>query len=275
MHRPGGYVVDKNSRFVALAALRQRISALERPTQKRVSVEPDTAWLPGIKTLDGALPPHGLTLGALHEAAGATGADRPSAAAFLAALLQRLSRRAGRKTVLVCESGAGRSGRLYGWGWRDLGGNPAALLMVRARHDKEVLWVMEEGLRSGALAAVFAAIRSTGFTMARRLSLAAQEGMTPALLLRDDGLVPTSAAATRWLVRTLPSAHDPLDIRAPGAPRWQLGLVRCRGGRPARCDVEWHHETSAFRVVAALGHRPATALADQQGTLRSALLRAG
>ncbi len=267
--------MDKNSRLVALAALRQRISALERPTQTRVPAEPDTAWLPGIKTLDGALPLHGLTLGALHEAAGAADTDGPSAVAFLAALLQRLSRRDGRETILVCESGAGRSGRLYGWGWRDLGGNPTELLMVRARHDKEALWIMEEGLRSAALAAVFAAIRSTGFTMTRRLSLAAQESMTPALLLRDDGLAPTSAAATRWLVRTLPSAHDSLDIRAPGAPRWSLGLVRCRGGRPARCDVEWHHETGAFRMVAALGHRPAAAAADQQRTLRSALLRAG
>ena len=267
--------MDKNSRLVALTALRQQISALERPTQTRVSAEPDTAWLPGIRTLDGALPLHGLTLGALHEAAGAANTDGPSAAAFLTALLQRLSRRDGRETILVCESGAGRSGRLYGWGWRALGGNPAELLMVRVRHDKEALWVLEEGLRSGALAAVFATIRSTGFTMTRRLSLAAQESMTPALLLRDDGLVPTSAAATRWLVRTLPSARDPLDIRAPGAPRWHLGLVRCRGGRPARCDVEWHHETGAFRVVAALGHRSAAAAADQQRTLRSALPRAG
>ena len=271
MHGPGGQVVDKNSRLVALAALRQRISALERPAPTRVSVEPDAAWRPGIETLDDALPPHGLTPGALHEAAGATGPDEPSAAAFLAALLQRLPRRDGRETILVCEGAAGRSGRLYGWGWRALGGDPAALLTVRARHDREVLWAMEEGLRSGALAAVSAAIRNTGFTMTRRLSLAAQEGMTPALLLRDDGLVPASAAATRWRVRTLPSAPDPLDIRAPGTPRWRLGLVRCRGGRPARCDVEWHHEAGAFRVAAALGHRPAAAVAGQPG----ARLRAG
>ena len=265
--------MDKNSRFIALATLRQRITTLEGPPKKHTPVEPDSAWLPGIKTLDDALPPNGLTLGALHEASGATGTDAPSAAAFLVALLHRLSHRAGRNTVLVCESDASRSSRLHGWGWRDLGGDPDALLIVRARHDKEVLWAVEEGLRSGALTAVFAEIRSIGFTMTRRLSLAAQESMTPALLLRDDGLVPTSAAATRWLVRALPSARDSLDLRAPGAPRWRLGLVRCRGGRPARCNVEWHHEAGAFRVAAALGHRPATAT-HQRNTVRPAVLRA-
>lgn len=273
MNETGGHVVDNSSRFVALATLRQRITALEGPPKKHTPVEPDSAWLPGIKTLDDALPPNGLTPGALHEASGTTGTDGPSAAAFLVALLHRLSHRAGRDTVLICESDASRSGRLHGWGWRDLGGDPDALLIVRARHDKEVLWAMEEGLRSGALAAVFAEIRSIGFTMTRRLSLAAQESMTPALLLRDDGLVPTSAAATRWLVRTLPSAHDSLDIRAPGAPRWRLGLVRCRGGRPARCNVEWHHEAGTFCVAAALGHRPATAI-HERNTFRPAVLRA-
>ncbi len=275
MDGPSVYAVDNNSRSVELAALRQRITALERTEENHVPVEPDTTWLLGIKALDNALPPNGLMLGALHEASGTTGADEPSAAAFLAVLLHRLSRRTGRDTVLVCESDASRFGRLHGWGWRDLGGDPAALLIVRARHDKEVLWVMEEGLRSGALAAVFAEIRSTGFTMTRRLSLAAQEGMTPALLLRCDGLVPASTAATRWQVAALPSSGDSLDIRAPGAPRWHLELVRCRAGRPARCDVEWHHETGAFRMVTALGHRSATPATNQRDAPHPVVLRAG
>ena len=184
MDGPSGYAVDNNSRSIELAALRQRITTLERTEKNHVPVELDTTWLLGIKALDNALPPNGLARYALHEASGVTSADGPSAAAFLAALLHRLPYRTGRDTVLVCETGTSRFGRLHGWGWRDLGGDPATLLIVRARNDKEILWAMEEGLRSGALAAVFAEIRSAGFTMTRRLSLAAQEGMTPALLLR-------------------------------------------------------------------------------------------
>lgn len=275
MDGPSGYAVDNNSRSIELAALRQRITTLERTEKNHVPVELDTTWLLGIKALDNALPPNGLARYALHEASGVTSADGPSAAAFLAALLHRLPYRTGRDTVLVCETGTSRFGRLHGWGWRDLGGDPATLLIVRARNDKEILWAMEEGLRSGALAAVFAEIRSAGFTMTRRLSLAAQEGMTPALLLRHDELVPSSAAATRWKVSALPSAGDPLDAHAPGALRWDLGLVRCRGGRPTRREVEWHLETGTFHMVAALGNRSTTSAVGWQITSHPAVHRTG
>ena len=132
--------------------------------------------------LDGALPEGGLAADGLHEAAGASGADGPAAAAFLAALLARRMRggeRAGeRGTVLVCQSrgGAARFGRLHGPGWRDLGLEPADLLILRARRERDVPWAMEEGLRCGALAAVLAEAEGIEFIVSRRLALAAAEG---------------------------------------------------------------------------------------------------
>ena len=155
-------------------------------------------------------------------------------------------------------AGPARFGRLHGPGWRDLGLEPADLLILRARREKDVPWAMEEGLRCGALAAVLAEAESIEFTASRRLALAAAEGATPALLLRHDGLGPASAALTRWRVTALPGSADPFDEGAPGLPRWRLALVRARGGRPATCDVEWNRETGGFRMAAALADRPAT-----------------
>ena len=221
-------------------------------------------WSLGVSALDGALPEGGLAPDGLHEAAGASAADGPAAAAFLAALLARRVRggeRAGeRGTVLVCQSrgGAARFGRLHGPGWRDLGLEPADLLILRARRERDVPWAMEEGLRCGALAAVLAEAEGIEFTVSRRLALAAAEGGTPALLLRHDALGPASAALTRWRVTALPGRADPFDEGAPGLPRWRLALVRARGGRPATCDVEWNRETGDFRMAAALADRPAT-----------------
>ena len=264
-----------------LDALRRRIAALER----RAPVLEGAAggsragrpWSLGMGALDDALPEGGLVADGLHEAAGASAADGPAAAAFLAALLARRVRGGAcggeRGAVLVCQSrgGAARFGRLHGPGWRDLGLEPADLLILRARRERDVPWAMEEGLRCGALAAVLAEVEGTLFTASRRLALAAAEGATPALLLRHDELGPASAAQTRWRVTALPGRADPFDEGAPGLPRWRLALVRARGGRPATCDVEWNRETGDFRVAAALADRPATprAAAPRAGTVEA------
>ena len=241
-----------------LEALRRRIAALERrPPALEGAAGGSRAgrpWSLGVSALDGALPAGGLAADGLHEAAGAGAADGPAAAAFLAA------QRAGeRGAVLVCQSrgGAARFGRLHGPGWRDLGLEPADLLILRARRERDVPWAMEEGLRCGALAAVLAEAEGIEFIVSRRLALAAAEGATPALLLRHDALGPASAALTRWRVTALPGRADPFDEGAPGLPRWRLALVRARGGRPAACDVEWNRETGDFRMAAALADRPA------------------
>ena len=243
------------------AALRRRIAELEgRPTG--IASESEASWtarpwLLGVDALDRALPETGLAPDGLHEASGAAAADGP-AVAFLVALLARLGRTGRRGTVLVCQSrsGAARFGRVHGPGGRDLGLDPADLLLLCARRDRDVSWAAEEGLRCGALAAVLAEVESIGFTASRRLSLAAGEGRTPALLLRHDGLGPASAARTRWRVTALPGGADPFDGAAPGPPRWRLDLARCRGGRPATHDVEWNRETGDFRVAAAMADRP-------------------
>ena len=254
-----------------LAALRRRIAVLERrpATMDGTDVRrrPVQPWVPGVDGLDDALPVGGLAPDGLHEAAGESAADGPAAAAFLATLLVRLVRNGRSGAVLVCQSrdGAARFGRLHGPGWRDLGLEPADLLVLRARREGDVPWAMEEGLRCGGLSAVLAEVEGIEFTASRRLALAAAEGGTPGLLLRHDGLGPASAAFTRWRVAALPGGADPFDEEAPGLPRWRLELARCRGGRPAACDVEWKRETSDFRVAAALADRPATPRAAAPG----------
>ena len=253
-----------------LEALRRRIAALERRTPALEDAEGAAGaaggsragrpWSLGVGALDDALPETGLAPDGLHEAAGESAADGPAAAAFLAVLLARRVRTGERGAMLVCQSrnGAARFGRLHGPGWRDLGLEPADLLILRARRERDVPWAMEEGLRCGALAAVLAEAEGIEFTVSRRLALAAAEGGTPALLLRHDELGPASAAQTRWRVAALPGRADPFDEGAPGLPRWRLALVRARGGWPAAGDVEWNRETGDFRMAAALADRPAT-----------------
>ncbi|MDE0408864.1 MAG: hypothetical protein OXN81_13515, partial [Alphaproteobacteria bacterium] len=133
-----------------LDALRRRIAALERRTPALEDAADGSRagrpWALGVDVLDDALPAGGLAADGLHEAAGESAADGPAAAAFLAALLagrvRARERGSERGAVLVCQSrnGAARFGRLHGPGWRDLGLEPADLLILRARREKDVPW---------------------------------------------------------------------------------------------------------------------------------------
>lgn len=251
---------------VGLAALRRRVGELERQARalEREQPGPVLPWRFALEPLDHALPQDGLAPDGVHEAAGVRHMDAAAAAGFLAALLRRLERRDGRDTVLVCQdpAAAGRYGRPYGPGWVTLGHDPQRFVIARPARTRDVPWIVEQGLRSASLAAVVAETGRIGFTASRRLSMAAREGHTPALLLCLDGIETASAAATRWHVTSLPGAADPFDARAFAAPRWRLDLKRCRGGKPQRRDVEWDHETGDFRMAAALAHRPAVPVAD-------------
>ncbi len=252
---------------VNLSALRRHIAALERRSPTRqlrpaVTGREPRPWRIGLDALDAALPTAGLSPCGIHEAAGATAADRPAAMAFLVALLVRSGRRG---LVPVCQGPGGitQSGRLYGPGWHALGADPAALLIVETRCERDSLWAMEECLRSGTAAAVLGETERLSFVASRRLALAARESGTPLLLLRGSGLDDASAAFSRWRVSTLSPeypdlvARTPFDIGAPGPSRWRVEMLRCRGGRPTTGDMEWNRETGDFGMVAALADRPA------------------
>ena len=203
----------------------------------------------GAAAIDGALPWGGLPRAALHEVIGRPGA----ASGFAAALLARFA--GPRGVVLWCRRERG----LYGPGLAALGLDSARLIVVRGRTHRDVLWAMEEGLRSGAPAAVLGEADGARPVALRRLQLAAETGGVAALLLhRDNRQNPPSitAAVTRWRVAAAPAAGD--------APRWRLDLVRCRGGGSRSWLVEWPHGTTGDFVVAAdLSHRQAgTAASD-------------
>src|SRR6185312_14839003 len=143
-----------------------------------------------------------LALGALHEIMGA-GADEEDGAvpaAFAAALLARLARHAA-GPVLWCLA----ADDLHAPGLAASGLAPARLIVARCRDDGDVLWGMEEGLRSAALSAVLGEIGALPPTAGRRLQLACETGGVTAFALRrwrEGGLAARqraapSAAATR------------------------------------------------------------------------------
>ncbi len=255
-----------------LAALRRRIGRLER------TAAPAATITFGDPAIDDVLPWRGVPAGALHEVLGtATGAA--AATGFAAALAGRADR--GRGTVLWCRRGCG----LYGPGLAAFGLDPGRLIVAHGGNNADILWAMEEGLRSGVVAAVLGEAVGVPAVAMRRLQLAAEAGGSVALLLHaDGGDGAPSPATTRWRVFAAPSLSSG---RWPGPPRWRVELLKCRGGAASGAWlVEWRgndktkpgskenddDEAGGFAVAAELRHRPAEPAA---GGGRAALRRSG
>jgi protein ImuA len=213
-----------------LSELRERIGRIERPAATH-------GVLPfGVAAIDRALPGGGLVRG----------------------------QSVGSGLVLWCS--AHRD--LYGPGLAAHGLDPGRLVLVRAPCDAEILWAMEEGLRCSCIAAVVGEVGSLPAIASRRLQLAAERSGITAFLLRRwrnggqaarERALP-NAAATRWRVAALPS-WCPRGETGVGLPRWQVELLRCRGGEPASWEIEVPNATDPIPLVATLADRPAAPVA--------------
>ncbi len=227
----------------ALDALRGRVRALELGAPGVAGAIEVVSM--GVAALDGAL----------HAIVG--GAGDGAAEGFCAALAARLID--GRGPALWCLA----RGDLHGPGLGVFGLDPDRLIVVRARRSRDVLWAMEEGLRSGRPGAVLGEPRALDLTAGRRLQLAARAGGVACLVLHaGENGQEASAAVTRWRVAAAPS-RPPDGLPGLGAPRWRVALERCRGGVPQEWLLEWSDEARHLTVVPLLAERTAGPAAAQ------------
>jgi hypothetical protein len=257
-----------------------------------------SAWNLGAPEIDALLGPAGLELGGVHEIAlslAASSLAAPSLAmrgqslASVAAsarlfaltlLVRRIqsarqsARQSSTARVLWCAtpSDLGEGGQLYAPALVRMGFDPGQFIFVTPARAADVLWAMEEGLRSNALAAVVGQIDDVGLTPARRLALAAAAAHTPCLLVANARASPVAAVATRWRVGPLPGGKLP--------ERWRISIAleRCRARPVGSGSVvfagEWSDDAHCFRVVAGPADRAvapgAEAETRSKGSIRSA-----
>ena len=247
--------------------LREKVRRLERAHSipSALTRGAGTAAVPlGLSAIDALLPDGGLLTGALHEIeagsspSGRVAAHDGAALGFAAHLMGRFAARTP-GTLLWCRRPSGVFDAPPYAPALAASIDPARLLMVTARRDEDVFWVLEEGLRCPGIAAVLGepahshAQRATDATAGRRLSLAAEKSGVPALLLRPQPAPPQSVCVTRWRIASAPS-HSTPGLHDIGAARWRLELRRNRFGAPSTADipswlVEWNDETHCLAMV--------------------------
>ncbi|MDZ3831825.1 MAG: hypothetical protein U0S50_08420 [Sphingopyxis sp.] len=237
----------------SLAGLRRtvaRIAASGAPADSRAG-----GWLTsGHAGFDAALG-GGLMVGRCHEFFAADPLDAASAAGFAALLALRCGGAAPLLWLRTADS-AQREGQLYAPGLAELGGDPNRLLLVETDDAKALLAAANDAVRCAGSAAVVVESRgrlpALDLTAGRRLALGARDAGTILLLLRIAAAPEPSAAETRWQVTAAPSRE--LEARAPGAPAFDLELLRWRAGPAgARWRLEWNRDEQAFREPALSG----------------------
>lgn len=248
-----------------LASLRRTLASSE-PDGTRVTL--------GHGDVDGL--PNGLRREALHEVYAAQTGDAAAASGFAVGLAQRLC--AGRAILWIRqEFSALEHGEIDGSGLLELGIDPAKLILVRVDHAKDALRAAGDALTCTGLGAVVIEVygehKVLDLTATRRLALAAaRDGVS---VVRLGAEADASAAQTRWIVRSAPSASAE-DV---GWPRFDATLARNRHGATGRWIMEWNgddgsfhqQQTHSFGVAAEIPDRPA----DTQGWPKEELRRAG
>ncbi len=236
----------------AIDVLRDKIRRIESITRRASGVLPF-----GVAEMDRRLPGGGLARGALHEVAGGGNGTVHGAAAALFAT--GIAARSG-GPVLWCIA---RSD-LFAPAMAQAGLPQDRLVYAEAGNEEGVLACFEEGLRHNGLSAVVAEVTRFSLTNSRRLQLAAEAGGTIGIALRrwrhqadavDFGQA--TASATRWRVTALPQVSS----SAPGLERarWQVELIRCRGGGSADFIVGACDEQGRLSLPAELADRQAGA----------------
>lgn len=226
----------------ALTALRRELARIE-PHR-----DPGAADLfaSGHRGIDAALG-GGLGRGRLHEVFAA--AEEAGSGAGFAALLGHLAAQGRPLLWLRSEVAERKGGLLQAGGMGELGLDPAALLLGVVPDEPALLRAAAEASRCAGLGALvvecWGPMRGLDLTASRRLMLSAEVSRVTVLILHQAGQAQPSAADTRWRVAAAPSIA--LEADAPGAPIFDLELLRRRAGPPAGpWRVEWNRDQTRF-----------------------------
>lgn len=175
--------------------------------------------------------------------------------AALSFALARLAGASDRRPIIlaISRSMPAERGVPYMPGLLRYGLDRERLLLVAGR-DADLLWAAEEALRSEAFGAALMIVGQTPFVASKRLDHAAKRSRAVALLVHlSDGGCRLSAARRRWRIAPRLSPPDADDARSPGAPAWNVSLVRRRDGSPGRWTMEWDDDAHRLRVAEQLG----------------------
>jgi protein ImuA len=123
--------------------------------------------------------------------------------------------------------------------------NPAQFLFAKMRHKEDILWSIEEAMRSAACPLIVVDISSfnPGLTPIRRINLAGREIQenVMAVFLTSDEYEGVQGVETRWHMAPI---HDDINLKR----KWRLERLKARIAPPKFWSVSHHHKTGFQKI---------------------------
>jgi hypothetical protein len=198
-----------------------------------------SSFLTGLDPIDGLLPSHGFTMGAIHEVL--VDSSHYSSLPFL--ILLARSATPSSKSIACLDL---RS-ELYPPGLATAG-LPIKRLLILRPEPAEAIRVVAECCRCKGIGATIASLQRLTQVEARRLQLATERGGGIGLIVRNKKSATYYAASTRWIVTSLRGDKS--------TRRWNVQLIHGHGGRIGQSAIfEVCRETNRMRAFESVACR--------------------
>ncbi len=195
----------------------------------------------GLGPIEQAFPNRSFPTGAIHELISHTREDAAPTNGFIAGLLSPLMRKDG-----ICLWVSNKR-TIFPPALKLMGIEPDKVIFIDLTKPKDVLWVIEEGLKCNAVAAVVGELQELSFTESRRLQLAVEESRVTGFIHRHQPRSENAVACVaRWKITSLPGITTG-GLPGVGHPRWNIQLAKARNGKPGMWQVEW--ADNSFRFI--------------------------
>jgi len=194
----------------------------------------------GLEEMAPAFPRGIFPTGTVHEFISPTAACATASNGFISGLLSGMV-----KNGMFCLwVSTGRS--LFPPALKAFGLDPHQVIFIDVSFDKDVLWVMEQGLKCDALVAVVAELGEVSFAESQRLQLAVEKSrVTGFLHRRRPRRRQALACAARWRVKPVAS-KVPDGMPGVGHPVWEVELEKIRNGKPGKWRMGWRGGAFVF-----------------------------
>jgi len=192
----------------------------------------------GLGLIKHAFPNATFPKGAVHEFISTTNESASASLGFIAGIASSLMK-GGAPSVWISSKKSA-----FPPGLKTFGLEPHNIIFIQSRKPKEILWILEEALKTDCLSAVIADIGEISFLESRRLQLAVEQSKVTGLLLRRNPKNFSTACVTRWSIKPLPAEKK--LIPGIGFPKWDVALLKVRNGKPGKWQMQWHDERFEF-----------------------------
>jgi protein ImuA len=198
----------------------------------------------GLGIVENNFPNCCFPLAAIHEFLCSDMESTAATTGFICGVLVKLMRKQG--ITIWINSGQ----KIFPPALKLFGIEPDKIIFIQLHDQKQILWALEESLKSEGLAAVVGELKEIGFTASRRLQLAIEKSQVTGFILRHH-FTNTIASVAKWKINHIPSDIED-GLPGVGFPRWNVQLLKARNGKPGNWQLEW--SAGRFREISSMGN---------------------